>query len=249
MPVDAHVARVITSYSDQVAAVRRQVISFVSRQWGGLSSYRDADIERFVRAVVPVVTGGQLRTAQLTDAYLANVEAAALGGTPKPVGVKPATVTDQAMRGVTADEVYTRPGKVVWTALGKGVPIDVAARYGLTRAVSLVSSDMQLAKTHTSKNLFERNDKVVGYRRVLSGGDSCALCMIASTQRYHAGELMPIHPGCSCDVEPIYGHKDPGRVIDPDRPEGDIQVVVHEHGEMGPLLAVQGQAFTGPGDI
>jgi hypothetical protein len=70
---------------------------------------------------------------------------------------------------------------------------------------------------------------------------------------------------------PIFGRTDPGHVIEPERLESVHErieerfgvsdagardpidyrdaLIVHEHGEIGPVLAVRGQKFTGPNDI
>ena len=78
---------------------------------------------------------------------------------------------------------------------------------------------------------------------------------------------MPIHPGCSCGVEPL---DDPGvQVIDPARLEqthSDVadfagsadrtgrhidyrKITVRRHGEYGPTLSWRKDAFTGPADL
>ena len=132
----------------------------------------------------------------------------------------------------------------------------------------MAATDLQLAKTHTTRAVLSGKDNVVGYRRVLTGRESCALCAVAATQRYRKDRLLPIHDGCDCGVAPIYGDRDPGQVIDPDQLEGikaslaerfgddsgevaDYRkaIVVHEHGELGPVIAVRGQHFTGPDDL
>lgn len=60
---------------------------------------------------------------------------------------------------------------------------------------------------------------VVGYRRVLGNNPNhCAMCLIASTQRYHVGDLMPIHPGCHCTVQELWssdGFTRDTQVLDP----------------------------------
>jgi hypothetical protein len=266
MPVDPQVLTVVTAYSDRVAAIRQRVVAYVERVWGGLGSWDEADIERFVAAVVPVVSGGQLQTAALTDAYLAAVETAVLGTPARPVGVTPATVSEEALRGVPAVEVYRRPGVTVWTALKNGAEFTAAVQAGLRRATGLAATDLQLAKTHTARRVLSGKDNVVGHRRVLKGSKSCALCIVASTQRYRKADLQPCHPGCDCGVLPIYADRDPGQVIDPDRLDGVHQaieqrfgvsdasgkravdyrkaLVTHEHGEIGPVLSVRGQKFT-----
>ena len=129
--------------------------------------------------------------------------------------------------------------------------------------------DLQLAQTHTAQRRMSSGHGIVGYRRVLTGSENCALCAIASTQRYHRGSLMPIHDHCDCLVAPIYGEHDPGRVINeglmssvrasidehygqagwerPSKPMRDIRV--RTHGEYGPTLTWERQNFRGPSDI
>ena len=279
MPLDPDVRRIILANRDQTSLLRARILTFVRRLWLGLGNYYDADINRFVRSVVPIIEGGKQQMASLTDIYLAAVEAAALGEKVKPVGVSPSAVTSEALRGVPASDVYQRAGVTVWTALGGGSDLTDAVTQGLERAVSMASTDLQLAKTHTARRVLSGKPHVSGYRRVLEGASSCALCIVASTQRYHKEALMPIHPVCNCGVEPIYG-EDTGQIIEPDVLDNihetiaerfgssdagareipgvtqggkplryrDV-IVVHEHGEVGPVLTVRGHKFTGPNDI
>lgn len=241
-----------------------------------MPAHREADVARWARLAIPAVSGAQAQIAAMTDQYLAAVQTAASGTTVRPVGVPATAVTTEALRGVPAVDVYRRPGVTVWTALAEGMPYSQAVNLGLLRALNIAVTDLQLAKTHTSQQVLEQaGDRVVGYRRVLDG-NSCALCAVASTQRYHRGDLMPIHPGCGCDVAPIVGDTDPGQVINADRlaqvhdaiaetfgvssesarqigtPNGlqyrDV-IVQHQHGELGPVIAVRGQRFTGPADL
>lgn len=249
--------------------VRRRVLAYVEQAWGQLGSHRTADIERFVRAVVPIVEGGQVQLAALTDSYLAVMEQQVLGAAVRPVGIAREAVT--GLRGVPPAEVYTRAGVTVWSALADGVPYDEAAARGLRRALSIAETDMQMAERKAAQTVMAGKPGVVGYRRVLTGSESCAMCAIASTQRYRKDRLMPIHPGCDCKVAPIYGREDPGQVLNADRLEqiqdlvverfggedrtgrnaADFRdlVVTHDHGEIGPVLARRGDTFTGPADV
>jgi len=278
---DAATLAVITRYADQSALIRQRVVDYITRVWRALPAYRDADIERFVAAVVPVVEGGQFQVAALTDGYLAAVEAAVFGSPVRPVGVAAEQVSTLALRGTPAPEVFTRAGIDVWRALADGVDLQAAQERGLNRAVMTARTNLQLARTHATRTVLEAKGNVVGYRRTLTGSKSCALCVVASTQRYRKAQLMPIHPGCDCGVQPIYGTRDPGQVIDPERLDGIEEVlaerfggdprlsmstglradrasrfddarqllVTHEHGELGPVLGVRGQHFTGPDDL
>jgi hypothetical protein len=218
--------------------------------------------------VIPVMEGAQVQAGAITDAYLAELEATQLTNSTTPLGVDVSVVSTEALRGVPATEVWHRPAVTVWSALKDGADLPTAAERGLNRARSIAETDLQLAHTHAAQNVLSRKKHVAGYRRVPAGGRSCALCLLAATQRYRGRQLLPIHPGCHCTVAPIYGEHDPGHIIAPDQLEAvhraledatgtrDLSgagyrdyVVEHEHGEIGPVLAIRGQSFTGPGDL
>lgn len=244
--------RIFSAYVTSTTTLRRQVQAVVTHSWNGLADYRDADVERFARRVAPVVVGGQRQTASLTAGYL-NAMSRAATGERSTIGIPPKLV--DAIRGVAALDVYRRMGPTVWTALARGSSLTDAVAIGLDRALITAGTDLQLAKTWAARHVLERSDKVVGFQRVPDGA-ACELCLLASTQRYHAGDLLPIHNRCGCDVEPLFGTHDPGQIINPDlldrvnaARESGVDVVVHEHGELGPVLAVRGQSFDGPDDI
>lgn len=247
----ATLVRAVNAYLNTKAATTQRVTSYVQSSWNNLDSYRDSDILRFANRVAPVVEGAQANIGALTNVYLANIEAELIGSPVRPVALSKNLFTTEALRGVTAKEAFQRPGLTIWTGLSEGKPLSMLINKGLSRALDITRTNLQLASTHSARANFKNNQRVVGYRRVLSGSDSCSLCELASSQRYHVEDLMPIHPGCSCGVSPIYGHADPGQVIDSQRRSNtdDIEIVVKEHGEIGPVLAVKGQAFTSAGDI
>jgi hypothetical protein len=234
LPPDA--ARTIVRYQDQVSAVRDKVLSFVRRTFGSLDSWREADIDRFVAAVVPVVGGGQRVVAALTDNYLATIERQILGSGAA-LGIPTDVVTDETMRGVPAAEVYRRTGSTIYGSLSRGAVLSAAVGAGLARAVNTASTDLQLARTHSSRYVGMRAGEIVGFRRVLSAG-ACSLCT-GSTAMFGRQELMPIHGHCTCGSVPVFrGGPDPGE-IDEGAPSSDDRgtPVVHEHTEIGPVLA------------
>lgn len=181
--------------------------------------------------------------------------------------------------GVDPAEVYRRPYTQVWTDLAAGTPLEQAVQAGERRAISITLTDLQLTKTHTAQKEFAADERVVGYRRVPQGTYTCALCLILSTRRYRKENLAEVHPGCDCDVEQIVGDFDPGPVLDADflnavhdaieRDLGEKYVsragkkgstrareldyrdivIVHQHGELGPVVGVRGHHFTGPDEI
>lgn len=248
----------------QSRAVRDRVQSFASARFTA-GQYYDADMARFVQQVAPVVLASRKQVASMTDAYLTSVL--------KSSGIKvPAhkPVDTSALRGVDVADVYARPFVTVRSGIFD-VGMEAAVQAGAARLADLVSTDMQLSRTHAAQNIFSSaGSRVTGYARVPSGDNTCALCEVASTQVYHVEDLMPIHPGCGCSVEPItesnpwdqeaadqkledthasvqdqLGMSDSGARA----PDYRKVVVTNEHGEIGPVLGIRGQNFTGPDDL
>lgn len=198
--------RLIVGHQAVVKAIRGRVEAYAAAVWRGLGSYRDDDIERLVELLVPKVLAGQRQIAGITDSYLAALSQRS------GLGVEAGLVTGAAVRGGTAPEVvYLRPGSTVHAQLAKGATVSKAIELGGKRLLSLVGTDMQLAARQQASYSMQASGREF-YRRVLTGGENCALCAIASTQRYSTADLMPIHPGCDCSVASI-GSVDPGQVI------------------------------------
>ena len=248
--------RLAEAYDGQVHAIRQQITAFGQAYWDSLPHYRASAIEDMIQAITPRVTAGQLRIADLTRAYLAQC-ARELGWKV----VLPSIDQDEirGARGVDPRVVYRRPAVDVYSALAAGKPLLQAAAEGRLRLTQLIGGDMQLAKVHASRQSM-RGYPAEGqfYRRVLTGRENCALCVVASTQRYHRGDLMPIHPGCDCGVQPLPPGLAVNQVIDEglleqvhqitadrlgvsDRggrtPDYRKLLTVSEHGEYGPTLS------------
>ncbi|WP_399142173.1 hypothetical protein Q3A86_32755 [Streptomyces sp. NBUA17] len=165
----------------------------------------------FIERVLPVVLAAQQTMGQITDAYLAAMVADMLGGAAAPVGVQ----LDEALRGVAPEEVYHRPFVTMYSALASGHDYAASLGEARTRLLSITETDLQLARTHAARQAMQRGG-VRYFRRRLTGTKNCALCVIASTQRYRVKDLMPIHPGCHCKPDPLPGDRDPGQIIDED---------------------------------
>jgi len=236
MPLPADAVRTIVRYQDQVAAVRERVLGFVRRSFGTLDSWREADIDRFVAAIVPVVGGGQRTVASLTDNYLSTIHRQVLGTAGPAVGVPYDVITVETMRGVPAADVYRRTGSTIYGALSRGEPLQSAVNAGLARALVTAGTNLQLARTHATRHVGMRVGTIVGFRRVLSPG-ACSLCE-GSTAMFGRDELMPIHGHCTCGSVPVFkGGPDPGEIgegVPSDDDRGSP--VVRDHGEIGPVL-------------
>ncbi|MEU3528830.1 hypothetical protein AB0E62_34115 [Streptomyces sp. NPDC038707] len=253
-------------YTSVTVALRQRLLGFVLQAFSGLSSYRDEDATAFVEQILPVVLGAQQQMGALTDAYLSSMVGDMFGGAAATLGVQ----IPGAIRGVPPEEVYRRPFVTIWSALAEGKSMTDAVRQGQNRLTSITGTDLQLVRTEATRQVLGGDDRVKFYRRVLRGSYNCALCVIASTQRYHKEKLMPIHPGCDCGTRPLPADQDPGQVLDPELLEAahdavqagtgkvdrggrlpdyrDI-IIDRQHGELGPIMAIRRQDFTGPKDI
>ncbi|MFD0276167.1 hypothetical protein ACFVHB_20000 [Kitasatospora sp. NPDC127111] len=258
-------------YNTAVSATWASVLRHLSSQWRGLGSWREGDVSRFQKRALPVIQAGQRNIATLTASYLEQMHKEVLGMTSPRVTLDLDKVTGAASRnGTEPADVYRRPFKVTWKALADGEPFDVAQQRGADRLETLAKTDLQLARTHATRAVLEQQPAVTYYVRELRGEHDCALCMIASTQRYRKAELLPIHPGCDCGVRTVRADYDPGQVVDAERLEAihdaveaalgksdrggravDYRkiIIANNHGEIGPVLGFRGQRFTGPEDI
>ena len=282
----ASTAVLVAANGRATEALRASTLGMLRRLWRSLGTWHRPDVDRFVPLAGTILDSAQQHMGSLTAEYLTRY--AELSGQHLPGGqlpgkhppqVVPAVDLSDLRKDVDRETELTRPFVEVWTALKEDKPLEVAVTQGEQRLDDLAATDLQLAKTHTSRAALGADERVVGYRRVLEGSSSCGLCVIASTLRYHRGDLMPIHPACDCGVAPIYGTHDPGRLLNAGTLE-DIHtaiedafgtsdsggrvitydengkpinyrdvMVTHEHGEIGPVLGVRGQDFTGPADI
>ncbi|WP_030962697.1 hypothetical protein [Streptomyces sp. NRRL S-378] len=261
--------RLDRQYGTSVRGIWATTLGRVNRAWTDLGSWRGEDVGRFQRTALPAMLAGQRQVASLTTAYLERLYRE-IADEDVRTGLDLDRVTGRALRDVDPAEVYERPFKDVWTALSTGEPLDVALARGAHRLETIAKTDLQLARTHTVREVGDDMPKFEYTVRELQGEYDCALCMIASTQRYRKRDLAPIHPGCDCLVKLVTADEDPGQVIDEERLEaihdaveaalGDFDrggramdyrkiIIAREHGEIGPVLGYRGQRFTGPDDI
>ena len=194
----ATLAEIRDGYTRLNTRLIRGAGNLASNVFNGLGSWRDDDVLRYQAIVGPQLEGVKLQAARLQAAYY-NEVAKANGEAFEAVPVRSSDLTDTALRnGADSAEVYRRPFVSMYTELSKGEIVSAALAVASARASSIASTDVQLAIRQSGYKQRQGNGNIKYYRRVLSGSENCALCAIASTQRYTRGELRPIHPGCDC---------------------------------------------------
>jgi hypothetical protein len=213
------------------AAVRRAV----GGAWDGLGGYDRSDLDRWLALVVPVVAAGQQHAAALAETYVAQALRRA------PAGVDLSAVSGAAVRaGVSPADVYARPLVSVWGALAAGSDWTDAVAKGRARAVSSAEMDVQLAHRATLSELQRSDGAIRGYRRVADAG-ACEFCLLVDGAFVTDAAAAPLHNGCGCGFEPVLDAVRPSVA-----PDG---VAIHDHGELGPVLADPAHSFTGPADV
>lgn len=220
--------------------------------------YSTADITALCQAIVNRVEASQKMGASLTDAFLTRMLALLTGRTVSPAGAIDVSALRQ---GITHAGVYGRLADQYRWETSEGVAPDQVLADVVTRAETLVSTDMALAVRDQSQATLTAR-KVTHWRRVIhpelaKSGMSCGLCVAASDRVYSSDHLMPLHSGCNCIPCPIINGQDPGSVLN----DGDLSRLygaaggtdraalhntrfsVKDNGELGPVLTYRGQAF------
>jgi len=230
-------------YQNEIKKTRQAVANAVKLHWNNLPDYRDDSIEPFVSKVVPIVEAGQRRAISLTDAYISHV----LGV--KPLGLDLTQLTGANVRnGVDPATVYARPFATVWSSI-ETIGFAAAVIKGMNRLTSTAEMDVTLSARDARVAYAKADDNIVGWTRI-ADGNCCDFCQMLDGVKTGATEPQPLHNGCGCDAEPIYGaHVDtsdfvsfePGSVFD----DAEIQ----QHGELGPYITNKAYSFTGPKNL
>ena len=254
--------------ADQQAAAQGQLssrtIAQLARLWAAVDSHGDPEqLATFTARAGTVLRTAELATGRLTEAYLRQVL--------RQLGITvPANrlveLPDSLRAGVPLEEVLLRPAETVRYLQSVDAPSDAATAAGLARLNAIAVTNLQLALRQATVDVLSRAPGVTGYRRILrpylSKGGSCGLCIAAADRVYGKRDLMPIHARCKCAVLPVTRTGDPGLRINSDDleqmydaaggTEGDrlkaTRYRVEEHGELGPVLVLQGQRFRDAGD-
>lgn len=246
-------------YAAAVAALRSQLLAYAASVWA-VTDLGDAGLDALVELMVSTVQAAQIQMANLTSVYMAAATA-----------TEPLPVADDVtrLRGVDPEIVYARPIVTARSALAQGKSFEDARKAGGRRLENISGTDLQMAKTYQAQRSLEGSGRQY-YRRVLTGSENCAMCIIASTQRYKVKALLPIHPGCDCDIAPLAAGEAVNHVIDVEALNATHQrvkaftgvedrggrsvdyrklLITHEHGEIGPVLGWVGQKFTSAADL
>lgn len=212
-------------------------------------------------------------TEELADQLLAGVREAVrieLGG----LADEPSTDVEQVQWGLEDEREALDPaepyGRVAdgyrWSTTMLGDDEDKAQRKAAVRIAAIAETDVTLAvRAQYQKTMSAQG--ATGWRRILhpelSESGPCGLCVVAADRVYRTEDLLPLHNRCVCEVLPVYAGADPGIRLNGDdlaavyaAAGGNtrekllrINVVLTEHGELGPLLVDGNQHYRDPAQV
>jgi hypothetical protein len=234
------VTTVVQAQREQIAAryARARLLQSqaVQRAVAATWASRYADRTAAIDQTVQIVTAGQRNVVSLVGAYLTAETLLATGEQVKHT-LDPAGYTIDALRGVAAAEIYSRPFGAYGAFRNAGADATQAVDAARASVGKLAATDLQLAQTHAARDWMKAEPRIVGYRRVLNP-PSCKLCTLAATRTYSKADLLPIHEHCDCGVLPLYGTEPVASV--------GTTVRVEEDPELGPRLMADEWSPVGP---
>lgn len=219
-------------------AAKARLQTFASRiavaSWDHLPGYDKANVDEFLSRTLPPLQGANLQAVALTEAFLAH----RLGRAP--LGADASSIVAGIRNGAGPADVYSRAFVQVWSALGKGTPWQDAVQAGRSRVASAAATDVQLSFRDTLVDVGQADPQITGYARA-ADGNACDFCQEVDGARLASEDALPLHNGCGCGVDVLTEPFKP-------TPKPDT-VAIHDHGELGPVLAAPGETFTSLADI
>ena len=182
-------------YQQRAAHIRTQLVAKTVALYEQMPTWSDPD-----SLAVPAAKWSTL--AQEIQAQLLQAASSAKAG--QPVALDIASVIGDAIRNGDITESWRSPMYSLWSGLAEGsMSQDELISWGSdlveTQAITDLSYSQREAVSAITND--ERNP-FIGYWRVPSPGSSCEFCVTIADRLYHTEDLMPVHPGCACSVEP-----------------------------------------------
>ncbi|MCM0622502.1 hypothetical protein [Nocardioides bruguierae] len=257
-------AQQLQAWSRQEAAAAQQVTTATQASiwltlWAAFTGwYSRPQVSDLAARSVRILQPARQQTGGLGAAYVREV----LAGLDAVREKAPAINLPAARLGADLEQVYSRPAEAYRLTYALTEDTAAATTAAQERLFTLVRDDLTVAR-RDGEMLQMRASGVTHYRRIvhpeLSATGVCGLCLAAADRLYSVAELLPIHDRCKCTVAPDSDTADEAVSIDLDQLYEDaggtdgaalkrVRYQVNEHGELGPVLGVEGQKFQRQGD-
>jgi hypothetical protein len=278
-PAPDRQAAVVAAYQQQSTALRAQLAAVIVALWRALPDYRNASLAQFVAQALPVLTGAMGHMQAATSGYLATLVGLTGGPTvPSAVrtldvahvrnGADPADVYGRPFHVVWRQLAAGKPPEEA-IAAGERRAVDLA----LTD-VQLAKTHTSLAVLQGAKRVAGYRRVLEGpyscglcvvastaryHKATLMPMHPACDCSIAPIvgdsdpgRVINAPLLAQAHDAVAArfGTDSTAAREIGSAVTDKGKPLLYRDTLIeHTHGELGPILAIRGQAFTGPNDI
>lgn len=175
-----------------------------------------------------ITTNGQLEMVRLTNDMTAPLVEAAVGRKPNPtVSLNWQSLPEEELQAFTGlagdgsplealfDQIPGATSAQMEALLVDGIALGlgprrvaanisrVAADMPRYRAERIARTEMIRASREASRQLYEQNDAITGYRRMATQDQRvCPGCLALSGTLHQTDEIMPSHPNCRCVMVP-----------------------------------------------
>lgn len=219
------------------------VVAAIVREWRRIDT-RDLDGSwpAVLARMLPILSTGQRRAAELADAYVAQT-LRAQGATAAPWGsVNPDLFAGIASDGRPLETLLYAPVADGKRLLGDGVPMQDMLRREAATVAMIGATQVADAGRLADQTAMAVEPKVRGYIRHVTL-PACARCIILAGRFYRWSDGFDRHPNCDCTMTPARGddwveEQDPQDLIDqmrryhPERlrksmTEGDLKALDH----------------------
>jgi len=224
-------------------AVDQRILALIEAQTARRMEVEDSLIGRIVSALRAVLWGDPVSEAEFLQAAAESAEAGmqAVGdmtvqSVTEIVNIVREAPDAPATAGAAEPDPFELPDRMAAGSLAvrwiepvgayhDAVDDDLDEDTALTRAESsargIIVTD--LSDAHAEAVAWTADQLGTGeqFRRIIHpeksrSGQTCGLCVVASTRIYSRGDLRPVHDGCHCEVVPIVDGQDPGGAINLD---------------------------------
>lgn len=272
----AAAAMLLAAYQSAGVGLRARVVQLLVSWWRSLGSWRNGDIQRFLDQAIPLVQAGQRQAAQLAAAHLARDAEIAGRSLPMDVPIDPTTVrrVDPAEEYARPFHDVWRAlgdGKSLDDAVQAAEEhLTVLAQTDLQLAkTNTAQAILADAKDVTGwRRILEGQYScglcIIAATRLYHKAELMAIhpacdCSVAPVYDgiEPAGAItLADLPSAHDAIAQRFGADSAAAREIPGTIRGDGSailyrdaLIVHDHGEIGPVLTVRGQQFTGPGDL
>jgi len=232
-------ARAVTlAHRDQLLRLREVSGNGISQAWLRFGNV-DSD-DQFLTRATNLVQATRQTTAQMAFAYVdtyGTLEGASLRVNPDIIDEVLAGVRG----GVSIDEVYHRPQITARRMLSNGQSWrDSMTAAGQVAARTLITDVALVNRAALDAASDLLNPKVNGWVRI-AGSSACGFCAKVAGQIVSRPNIAPLHPYCSCTLEPgafkLNTKRGRGSYVDVPKTKAldDSIYAVEQHGELGPI--------------